>query len=274
MTITRTARHTLTMIIATASAVIASNAGSQPPQPAPAITPFNPYPARTVDPAAVERGRTVYTVYGCAFCHGEDTRGGSGGPSLLRSQLVQRDQAGETIANVVRDGVPNTAMAGFALSPDELRDLAEFLHSFPLQSRDPARMRPESIVTGDPEEGGRYFEARCASCHSPSADLAGFAARYPDERRLQHQWLMPRDAPPTRARVTVRGADPVEGELKRIDEFIVSIALADGRQRTFARSADEPRVEILDPLEAHKALLPLYADRDIHNVTAFLATLK
>src|SRR5690606_15137703 len=111
------------------------------------------------------------------------------------------------------------------------------------------------------------------SCHSPSADLAGFASRYPDERRLQHQWLMPRDAPPTRARITA-GGESVEGELRRIDEFIVSIALDDGRQRASARSGDAPPVEIVDPLEAHKALLPLYADRDIHNVTAFLATLK
>src|SRR5262245_61453899 len=63
------------------------------------------YPARVVDPAMAERGRALYGVQ-CAFCHGPDTRGGDSGPSLLRSQLVQDDRNGETIAGVVRQGRP------------------------------------------------------------------------------------------------------------------------------------------------------------------------
>lgn len=231
------------------------------------------YPPRTTDPAAVARGRALYIEYGCSFCHGEDTRGAAGGPSLLRSGLVQRDQRGETIADVVRNGVPNTTMVGFPLSGEQVADIAEFLHSFELSSRDPARVRPESIVTGNARAGRRYFDTRCGDCHSATADLRGIASRFPDPRALQQHWLMPRSAPPVTVQVTTRDGARVAGELRRIDEFIVSLELEDGSPRTFKRVGDEPVVEIHDPLARHKSLLPEYSDSDIHNVTAYLVTL-
>lgn len=232
------------------------------------------YPERTTDPEAVERGRALFTAYGCAFCHGPDIRGGSGGPNLLRSQLVLRDDAGETIAPVVRGGVPNTLMTGFDLDDDEISDIAEFLHSFDLSSRDPARNRPESIVTGDAAAGRRYFAAHCDGCHSVRDDLRGIRSRYADARTLQTNWLMPRNAPPVTARVTTDSGEVVEGTLARMDEFLVTILLPDGRRRSFTRtSSDEPQVEIQDPLQGHKQLLRTYADSDIHDVTAYLVTI-
>src|SRR5947208_7274597 len=55
------------------------------------------YPQRPpADPAAVERGRGMFSV-NCAFCHGSDARGGEGGPNLIRSQMVLNDQHGEGI---------------------------------------------------------------------------------------------------------------------------------------------------------------------------------
>jgi mono/diheme cytochrome c family protein len=244
-----------------------------PPPPLPAFL-QGAYPARETDPAAVERGKALYEAYGCAFCHGADTRGGNQGPSLLRSQLVQRDQAGETIGPVIRNGVPNTTMVGFALEPPQIADIAQFLHSFALDSRDPARQRPESIVTGNARAGRRYFEAHCAECHSVSEDLRGVAARYPDAVELQTNWLMPRNAPPTRVRVTAPDGEVAEGRLARIDEFVVSVALDDGTQRSFARDGADPQVEIQDPLAAHKTLLPVYTDSDIHDITAYLVTIE
>jgi mono/diheme cytochrome c family protein len=248
----------------------------QSQQPAPPLPAFlqGAYPARETDPAAVERGKALYDAYGCAFCHGPDTRGGNQGPSLLRSQLVQRDQVGETIGPVIRNGVPNTTMVGFALEPAQITDIAQFLHSFALDSRDPARQRPESIVTGNARAGRRYFDAHCAECHSVSEDLRGLAARYPDAIELQTTWLMPRNAPPTRVRVTLPDGEVTEGRLARIDEFVVSLALDDGTQRSFARLGSVPQVEIQDPLAAHKALLPVYTDQGIHNVTAYLVTIE
>ena len=52
------------------------------------------------------------------------------------------------------------------------------------------------------------------------------------------------------------------------------IMLSDGTRRTFRRVDDSPKVEIDDPLAAHRKLLETYTDRDMHNVTAFLVTLK
>jgi mono/diheme cytochrome c family protein len=232
------------------------------------------YPERITDPEAAARGKALYTVYGCTFCHGEDTRGGNGGPSLLRSQLVQRDEAGELIGPVLRAGVPNTTMVGFPLEASEVADIAEFLHSFELSSRDPSRQRPATIVTGNRRQGQRYFNEHCSGCHSEEGDLRDIANRFPEPRALQQNWLMPRNAPAISARVTTSDGTGVAGTLVRIDEFSISLSLADGSQRSFVRNGTEPTVVIDDPLAEHKALLRVYTDPDIHNVTAFLVTLN
>src|SRR5262249_19808031 len=69
------------------------------------------------DPAAIERGRALYSV-NCTFCHGADTRGGDGGPSLLRAALVLDDQQGELIAPVVKGGRPDRGMPRFNFTDD------------------------------------------------------------------------------------------------------------------------------------------------------------
>ena len=52
------------------------------------------------------------------------------------------------------------------------------------------------------------------------------------------------------------------------------LTTAEGVQRSFSRTGDVPRVEIRDPLDAHRRLLGVYRDRDIHDVTAYLVTIK
>jgi mono/diheme cytochrome c family protein len=240
------------------------------------------YPARVTDPVAAERGAALYGS-DCAFCHGRDTRGGDGGPSLLRSQLVQRDQKGELIGPVLLEGRPG--MPSFSFTPAQIADIAEFLHSITLSSRDPARMKAPTIVTGDAAAGEKYFAASCSSCHSATGDLKGFAAKFPEPRALQQAWLMPgvagrvggpgvaTSATPISAIVTFNG-QKFEGRLLRMDEFIISISQPDGSSRTFRREVDGPPIELRDPLGQHKALLKVYADKDIHDVTAYLVTLK
>ena len=244
------------------------------------------YPSRPpADPASLERGRGLYGV-SCTFCHGADTRGGDGGPSLLRSQVVQDDQNGEVIAPIIRGGRP-PRMPPFNLTDAQIADVSAFLHSFRINSRDPARVRPESILTGDAAAGESYFRATCASCHSPARDLKGIASRFGDPRALQQWWLIPggggrgRGADPgggavspTTATVTLRSGQKYEGRLLRVDEFLVSLVEADGTTRSFGRSGETPKVEVHDPLQPHKALLRTYTDKDIHDVTAYLVTLK
>ena len=238
-----------------------------------------------------ERGRALYGVH-CAFCHGADTRGGDSGPSLLRSQLVQDDRTGETIAPVVRSGRP-PRMPPFELTDAQLTDIAAFLHSFAINSRDPARVRPPNILTGDAKAGEAYFAAKCASCHAADKDLKGLASRFEDPRALQQWWLLPggggrgRGGPstgsgqaggggpaPVTATITLASGQKYEGRLARIDEFVVSVVEADGTTRTVSRDGDTPKVDVHDPLAPHKALLRVYTDTDIHDVTAYLVTLK
>jgi cytochrome c oxidase cbb3-type subunit 3 len=244
------------------------------------------YPPRPpADPASVERGKSLYGV-SCSFCHGADTRGGDGGPSLLRSQVVQDDEHGEVIAPIIRGGRP-PRMPPFDLPDVKIADIAAFLHSFQINSRDPARVRPESILTGDAKAGEAYFSAKCASCHSATRDLKGIASRFAEPRALQQWWLMPggggrgRGADPssgtvspTTATITLASGQKYQGRLVRIDEFLVSVVEADGTTRSFGRNGDTPRVDVHDPLGPHKALLRTYTDKDIHDVTAYLVTLR
>jgi cytochrome c oxidase cbb3-type subunit 3 len=73
--------------------------------------------------------------------------------------------------------------------------------------------------------------------------------------------------------VTIPTGEKIEGTLARIDEFNVTV-VRNGTERTFRRDGDVPKVEVHDPLEAHRKFLPLYTDKDIHDVTAYLVTLK
>lgn len=232
------------------------------------------------DPAMIDRGRALYGV-NCQFCHGSDARGGEGGPNLLRSELVLNDMNGELIGPVVQNGRIDQGMPKFPMSNAQVADIAAFIHSFRVAGYDNSRMKPPTIVVGDAAAGEAYFKARCASCHSVNGDLKGIGSKYPEPRDLQQTFVMPGggrgrggNVPPTTVTVTLPSGQKVEGRLVRIDDFIVTLADADGTQQTFRRAGDVPRVEIHDPLQPHKALLGVYSDKDIHNLTAYLVTVK
>src|SRR5262252_377401 len=138
------------------------------------------YPQRPpADPAALQRGQMLYST-NCAFCHGTDARGGDGGSNLLRSEIVLNDKRGELIVDVLRNGA--ATMPKFEMNNEQVSDIAAFMHSFPVAGYDASRLRPETIVIGDPKAGETYFKAKCASCHDTAADLKGFAARINDPR--------------------------------------------------------------------------------------------
>jgi cytochrome c oxidase cbb3-type subunit III len=255
------------------------------------------------DPAVIEKGKNLYGVT-CRACHGPDLRGGDmGGPNLLRSQLVLNDQEGELILPVVQNGRQTPGMPvmpPLPMSPEDVKAIAAYIHSVAASARGqgapPAGPPVElDIVVGDPAAGKTYFESKCASCHSPSGDLSGIAMRVSDPMQLQNVWVSGgaagrrggrggppggAEAPPAKSprEVTVTVTQPsgekAEGRLVRVDDFIVVLAQEDGTSRSFRRSGEVPKVEIHDPLEAHKKLLMEYTDKDIHDVTAYLVTLK
>jgi mono/diheme cytochrome c family protein len=234
------------------------------------------------DPAALERGKQLFGLH-CAFCHGPDARGGSeGGPNLIRSDIVLNDKNGERIIPVVQNG--RAAMPKIDVTPAQVADIAAFIHSFPVGGRDPARERPQTILVGDSKAGEKVFSGKCASCHSVTGDLKGFGARGSDPTALQQAWLMPAggrggpggitDVPPTTATVTLPSGQKFEGRLMRIDDFIVSLQLSDESNRSFAREGNSPKVEVHDPMAAHKTLLRSYTDKEIHDLTAYLVTIR
>ncbi len=248
------------------------------------------------DPAVIARGRSLFEV-NCRLCHGADLRGGDmGGVNLLRSTLVLNDQHGELILPVVHGGRANPGMPPMPpfpqLADDDVKAIAEYIHSVAATMRGQGNPPPGTepvvlnIVVGDPAAGKTYFQQKCASCHSASGDLAGVASRYAEPVQLQNAWVSGGGGRGgrggggrgSRAQTTVTVTTPqgqrAEGRLDRIDDFMVVLTPADGVQRSFRRVGDVPRVEIHDPLEGHKKLLSSYTDKDIHDVTAYLVTVK
>ena len=248
------------------------------------------------DPAVLARGKTLYEI-NCRSCHGADLRGGDqGGPNLLRSQIALNDNDGESIGEIVRTG--RGEMDPFNLPEESVKAIAAYIRSILATARGqgspPAGPRVElNVLVGDATAGQAYFAANCSSCHSPTGDLSGIAQRVQDPMALQNLWVggggggrggrgggggAAATAAPNRREVrvtvTLASGEKVEGRLGRIDDFIVVLTQADGTSRSFRRDGDLPRIDILDPLEAHKKLLLVYTDRDMHNVTAYLATLK
>jgi len=236
------------------------------------------------DPAAVERGKGVFSV-NCGFCHGSDARGGEGGPNLLRSSLVMNDMKGEGIGPVVRNGRPEGGMPALNLTDAQISDVAAYLHSFPVGGRDVSRNAPPSVVVGNAAAGETFFDAKCGSCHSATGDMKAFVSRVQDPKTLQQTWLMPSTGggrgggspavvPPTTATVTLPDGSKAEGRLDHIDDFLVVLRDADGNLHSYPRANGKPPVAIHNPLQGHIDLLATYTDKNIHDVTAYLVTLK
>jgi mono/diheme cytochrome c family protein len=225
-------------------------------------------PARErADPAAAARGRAVYIQY-CINCHGSQAEGTAQGSDLVRSLIVLRDEKGNLIAASLR----NLANHKRDLTQEQIADLAQFLRQRIEQtSKNRNASVPPNVLTGNAADGKAFFGSRCSGCHSTTGDLAGVATRYrPDD--LQQRVLFPRRQP---IAVTVQapGAAPVSGTLVRIDDFDVSLRDSAGEYHSWRRTSGL-EVVLKDPLERHHELLDEITDADIHNVVAYLETLK
>jgi len=242
------------------------------------------------DTAAVERGQRLL-VDQCGFCHGANARGGSGGPDLTRSALVQTDEDGKQLGEFLAAGRPDKGMPKFDLPRAQVSDLAAFLHQAIYQNSNRRLYKILDIVVGNASAGQAYFngQGRCSSCHSPAGDLKGIGAKY-EPATLQGRLLLPRGrerpsgapamplyADPTALQVTVTppSGEPVSGGLVRLTDFEVTLYDArTGAMRSFLRSGETPKVTVTDPLQAHVDHLTKWTDADMHNLTAYLVTLK
>jgi cytochrome c oxidase cbb3-type subunit III len=226
------------------------------------------------DKAAAERGRKQFEQ-SCGFCHGADATGARG-PDLLRSPLVAHDVKGNQVGSVIRQGRPDKGMPAMPLSDAQILDIAAFLHARAaeaLKSASVPKAYPvERLLTGNAEAGKAFFNGAggCNKCHATTGDLAGIAGKY-SPIDLEARMLYPEGKHAT-AVVTLPSGEQVLGEVRHADDFVIAVRDAAGWYRSFQR--DRVKVELQDPLAAHRELLEKLTQADVHNLFAYLETLK
>jgi len=200
---------------------------------------------------------------------------------------VLDDEKGILIAPVLREGRPDQGMPKPNLTEARISDIVAWLHVQTYAADHRVTYTFLDVVTGDAKKGEAYFNSagKCSSCHSAKGDLAGIGKKF-EPFALQGKWLQPRVAggrgavanvtprSAIRIKVTLPSGEVVSGIVDRIDDFNVSLRDSAGEYRSFTRNGDTPKVELTDPLQAHRDMLAKYTDADIHNVTAYLVTLK
>jgi alcohol dehydrogenase (cytochrome c) len=263
-------RSTLTLGAASlfSAAVFAGASGqAQPP-----VT----YPA-----SQITAGEPLFVAY-CGFCHGRDAMGGETGPDLTRSVLVSEDVKGDKIAPVVRNGRTDRGMPPLTISESELTSIVAFIHDRRTKAGSLVGARrkvaEEDLNTGDPKAGELYFNGPggCATCHSPTGDLAGVADRLKGLDLLQRM-LYPAGGrggqpSPAKATVTLPSGETVSGRLAFRDEFTIALRDASGWYRSWP--VRQVKVAVDNPLDAHADLVRKYTDADMHNVLAYVQTMR
>jgi cytochrome c oxidase cbb3-type subunit 3 len=251
-----------------------SPAATRPPQTATAQA----YPEEQVN-----AGRALFAAQ-CGFCHGRDAMGGETGPDLTRSELVASDVRGDKIMPVVKNGRPEKKMPPFNFSDTDLAALVAFIHDAKEKAGTLEGSRrtvePADLQTGNAQAGQQYFNGAggCAKCHSATGDLAGLAGRYQGlslfQRMLNPSGRGRGNAPPRlpEATITLGNGQTVVGKVAYQDEFTIAITDAAGAYRSWPASA--VKFTVNDPYAAHVEQLGKYSNDDLHNVLAYLQTLK
>ena len=231
-----------------------------------------PAQAPAVDAAAAERGQGIFSS-SCSFCHGSQATGTEQAPNLLRSPIVFQDHNGDTLGPFLKQGRPTLGMPAFpTLGPDQVSDIAAFLHSR-IQEVRGTRLPETALLVGNAKAGQAYFDGvgKCSTCHSPTGDLAHIGSK-DQPLALTTAFLTP-PAKPLHVNVVLPSGQTVSGKLEYLDEFTVSLVDDSGAYHTWPRHYTKS-VDVVDPLAAHKAMLPVYTDKEIHDLLAYLVTLK
>jgi mono/diheme cytochrome c family protein len=245
-----------------------------------------------VDPAAADRGRRTWASE-CINCHGTQARGNDNGPNLVRSVIVLRDRYGSQLGPFLAKGHKlQSGASGATLTEPQVQDLAHFLRQ---RVNDGLRGSPlfqaQNVLTGDAKAGSSFFngDGKCTTCHPATAsNLAGIGTRL-EPIDIQQRFLFPNTgrggrggrgrgaaaAPATVVRVTVTppGGQTVSGALVQMDDFFVSLRQDDGTPRTIRR-VPGMKIERQDPLAFHVELLDRLTDKNMHDIVAYLETLK
>ena len=224
------------------------------------------------DSAAIERGRELFAS-NCGFCHGAQAMGTEQAPPLAGNRLTAQDRNGEILGPIIQAGRPSQGMPAFpSLSSPQISDIVSFLHARAREIRGP-RVPEESLLIGNARAGEAYFNGagNCSKCHSSTGDLKGIASKY-SPLLLVTTLLTPRPQP-IRVNVVPPSGAALSGVLIYADEFVFSFRDSAGEYRSFSRDTLKS-VRIDDPLAMHKEQMARYSDDDIHNLLAYLITLK
>jgi cytochrome c oxidase cbb3-type subunit III len=226
------------------------------------------------DSAAAKKGEPLYKQ-NCSTCHGENARGAQG-PNLVRSVSVLHDEKGEEIGPIVKAGRPG--MPPFpSLSQDDVYNISQYLklqielaanRGTYAQSYGDLRNK----VTGDPNAGQAFFKANCTGCHSAAGDLAKIGSKFQQAAQLQQRFLWPATPGPAKVTVTTPSGARITGTVSHNDDFTISIYDSAGEYHNWPHS--QVKVETEDKMKGHRDLLAKYSNADIHNMTAYLVTLK
>jgi cytochrome c oxidase cbb3-type subunit III len=230
---------------------------------------------KSYPPDLVQKGKALFRQ-DCSFCHGRGATGGEGGPDLTRSKLVTADVDGNNIAPVVRNGRPDKGMPRFDRSDDQIASLVAFIHTQQNNALTKKGGRKgvdvSDLQTGNAEAGKKFFNGAggCATCHSPAEDLAGIASRH-QGLELEERMLYPKHAK-SRVTVTLPSGQTIAGTLEYLDEFTVGLVDSTGSYRSWRTRDVQYKVDA--PVNAHVELFSKYTDDDVHNLMAYLQTLR
>src|SRR6188508_2246233 len=258
---------------------------AQGQQPGRVLSGPGPGDKHVVDPAGADRGRTVWAAE-CITCHGTQARGTDRGPNVTRSTVLLRDRYGSELGPFLKKGhMLQSGRPATSFTDAELQDLSHFLHQRlnEILAKGIGFFKPEGVLTGDAQAGAAFYngEGKCATCHAVGAsNLNGIGGRY-TAVDLQQRFLFPPRTgrgganPGAAVTVTVTSASgaAVSGVLVQMDDFDVTLRDAAGVIRTFHRTP-ALKVTKTDPLRAHQLLLDTISDKQMHDVVAYLASLK
>jgi cytochrome c oxidase cbb3-type subunit 3 len=256
------------LLVAAAAGLSAQGRGQQPPP----------------DPLSVQRGKDLYTE-NCAVCHGTDARGGRG-PDLAHSLVIVGDPTGKALGALVRVGSVANGMPPITLTDEQCRDIATFVLAQQQQQMTRRPADAAAVLSGDAKAGEAFFkgEGKCSNCHDIATSFKTVATRYSPEE-LQRRILYPRGRggypgfgqavtdPPLTATATLQSGQRVTGTVAMLSDYLVTIHDASGARYTVSRTPDA-KVVVADPLQAHIDQMKTITDKQMHDLTAFLAVAK
>jgi PQQ-dependent dehydrogenase (methanol/ethanol family) len=224
------------------------------------------------NPDAVKAGKDLFGQ-SCAMCHGSSGEGGGRGPALNKGSFKRADSDG-ALFQIVKNGIPGTAMPAMGLSADDSWRVVTFLRSI--------NSAENETVAGNAAHGEALFfgQAACVKCHMVNGrgsrlatDLSASAGLWAKD--LRQQILKPGSRPgyfSDLVEVKTRDGRTLRGLRRNEDSFSLQLFGTDEEVHVL-RKRDLAEVKY-----AEKSMMPSYAgklkDSDVDDIVAYLKSLK